>query len=972
MTERLACHLFKQTRVNLDWAEKKSTSIIDVPLPHHAGRISKSLAFPKKSNRLEQPADTEEKFKLTHHASSASIHCRPVARFPRCILWRIVEDWHVLSLTAVDFTKPESSSELETTFRFVFPEPIQTGTVGFADAPGRDELVVYALTQSGVLYTLNLTPDFLLRNSFLRRNSESSDYCTTFYPTAFSLHSPHFLLALDHESLIIPLQDGNILKLVRGHRTGTGGEYMSHRNASHLLTSQVLDPTVASYNEQTFSDSGYFGYLKNKMPWVGASTVPYGQSAVTHTTVVSALAYGPSHSPANKRRPEISPLLFTVSVDHSLKIWSLENDSLVRALDLLNEPQAMAPKIRTWLDPSPSHLLAIIDQSFQEDHSFYLVSFSSAATGKFKFWAATHYDDGQFKDLVDLYPETTFDANPPSASAPWIISEFRVTPSPSNRPGMFDLWVLWKSDTNFQVQNALLDIKDVKTSWEQWSTATSDTLHNLPKRTPSSETSEDVSDHWMNWVFYPGRFPDTVLESALRIYENNFLAATGASAHSETIQAKVARTVAAAVRVDKSSTGLADYEKFRNETDLQWDRFSRLCMELDKARREALSLVSDPATGFVWTVNVDGITAMRECTENEMIWHNFSTREHTLDILSKRNPRQQGARLGGPALADAMALVYAATELRDSLSEEAIDKCLLSLRKEIVKDELYSVGDLMWTIYEECLDNEVPDEIYDKLEIIFQLIQDPETAFQSLMSSLCGSLARPGTSRLTAFGCKVIAGGAQEVVHVNNKLFFSLILLLVYITLADDDARRFSKLSRPEELYHQLLSCFREYEVLAWMAKNPVSLSTRPVSSADDISQALTDLRVSEDRGSRLAKKGSVLQLMLPDNVGPSPPGYERNSADSLSVCIMQFLYDLQLSPQQNGAISIASTLLDASAPSLAAEFSEFLPSTCWGTYMKGRIQLKAHNHALAAISFNKAAYGMCMCALCWYLVSSR
>lgn len=235
MTDQPACHLFKQTRINLDWAEKRSTTIIDVPLPHHAGRSSRSLNIRKKTKRQEHP-DTEEKFKIAHHASTASIYYRPPDRFPRSILWRVVEDSYVLSVAAVDFTRPGSHGELETTFRFYFPEPIQPGTVGFADAPNRDELVIYALTRDGVLYTLDLTPDFLLRNSFLKRGSQSSDYCTTYCPSTFTLHSPHFLLPISNLSLIVPLQDGNILKLDRDHRSITESEFAGVRHPGALLT----------------------------------------------------------------------------------------------------------------------------------------------------------------------------------------------------------------------------------------------------------------------------------------------------------------------------------------------------------------------------------------------------------------------------------------------------------------------------------------------------------------------------------------------------------------------------------------------------------------------------------------------------------------------------------------------------------------------------------------------------------------
>lgn len=717
-------------------------------------------------------------------------------------------------------------------------------------------------------------------------------------------------------------------------------------------------PTVASYTEKSFSDSGYFGFFKNKMPWVGGGTVSYGRGSVTHSTVVSAIAHTPTAA-----RPNLKPLLFTVSVDHTLKVWSLDQECLIRAQDLLNDAQGTATsKMKTWLDPSPSHLLEIIDHPIEEDHSFYLVSFSSAANGKFKFWAATHHQDGQFNELQDIYPEESFEAKPPSTVAPWIVSEFKVTPAATEGPRIFDLWILWKSDTNFQVQSVRFDITDVNSTWGQWTTATDDTLHNLPRPTAAPETVEEVTEHWKKWIFYPGRFPDTILESALRIYENNFLVPTGTNISTETIQSRAARVVSAAVHLDADSMRDEDYDAYRADMALQWDRFSRLCTELDKQRREALSLVSDPQSGFVWTVNVDGITALRECTETEAIWHNFTTVPENFTTLSNRTQGRLGAGLAGDALGDVMKLMAAANELSESLSEKVVHACSERLRSEIVNDPLLAVQDSMFKIYQQLLEPEVYDETHEKLRDIFNSIENPENAFRSMMSSLFHQPdSHVGQARLTKFGAKVLIGGTQEIIHINHQLLFQLLYLLVYVTYADYEAD-FLRISRPESIYHQLLGYFREYEVLNWMALSSAQLAASPVVPEDDISTALTDLHVSgETPNSRLGKRGSVLQLVLPDNFGPSPAGPGRSGLFSLSVCVRKFLAGLEISEYGNGVPHVAAALLRANATGPATDFAKFLPSTAWGTYMKGRIQLKAHNFALAAQSFNKAAYGMGM-----------
>ncbi|KAI5800092.1 nucleoporin Nup120/160-domain-containing protein [Geopyxis carbonaria] len=934
MSETAPLYLYKQTRVNIDWSEKK-TSSIDIALPQHPGRVTKSLTLRAKS-RQTVPLDSEEKFKYAQHADAASIYYRLNDRFPRCILWRVLEDWQILSLTSVDFTKPDSHPALDKTFRFLFPEPIQPGTVGFADAPGRDELVVYALTSGGVLYTLSLTPAFFQQNSTSKRRTRTNEFCKTFVPSTFTLNTPHALFAVNHESLAISLHDGNILRLDKDKSKP-----------------ESLESTVAHYVEKRFSDTRYVDYIKLKMPWVGTATVNYGESSVYHTTVISAITYQQSQSLDSQQPPgSVRPLLITVSVDHTLKVWSLERQTLLHSADLLNEPQPPSAKMKTWLDPSPSSLLRIIDSSFQDDHLFYLVTLSTATTGKFKFWVAVKNEQGDFGGLVDLYPEAEFEAGPPSGTAPWIISEFRVTPASPEEPSLFDLWVLWKSDTNFRVQNIQFDIKSIPKSWSQWATAITDPVHEIPKRTASLQTSEDVTDFWMNWIFYPGRFPDTVLESALLLYEENF-AYNKTDLKNESLEARVTTMVTSTTTV-KESVATPSYEKYNSDLNLQWERFSRLCTELDKARGEALSLVTDPVSGYVWTVNVDGITALRECTEPEIIKHNPpASVGNNLDILSWRNPKRLGAGLKDKDLADAILLVGVADELMNSLSENAYDRCVMRLQEEVTRDPIQSMSDLMEVLWDQCLVDEVSTEMCEKIENTIEYVGNLEQAFSSIFSSLYHADIHNTPARLTAFGAKVLVGGSQEVIHVNHDLLFSLVFLLLHIVYCDGN---FAPISEPEILYQNLLAHFREYEILNWMARNTVPLSRQ---DGDEISRALTELTVSGASLSGTEKRGSVLQLVLKQMSGPSPTGHGRAGSTTLSFCVRRFLHGLGVDRYGSGVTNVVSALLGSGSAGKAMEFSKFLQSSCWDTYMKGRVQLGNQRYETAASFFHKAAFGM-------------
>lgn len=237
MTDQSSCFLYKETRLNLDWDEAYGTAAnIFLPI-HHAGPSKRSSTHPPTIIPVPDGNGADTLFQHQHLASAASVYYRPVERYPRCIMWRVTENAQVLSLASVDFTKPnDARGEFGTTFRFYFPESIKANCVGFADAPDRDELVVYVMTTGKVIYTLSLTADFLLRNSLKMKNVKDSDYCRTYSPSSFALHSPHFLIPIDHESLLVALQDGMLLKLEKSHMFPEGQKSNLKTVREFLLT----------------------------------------------------------------------------------------------------------------------------------------------------------------------------------------------------------------------------------------------------------------------------------------------------------------------------------------------------------------------------------------------------------------------------------------------------------------------------------------------------------------------------------------------------------------------------------------------------------------------------------------------------------------------------------------------------------------------------------------------------------------
>lgn len=702
--------------------------------------------------------------------------------------------------------------------------------------------------------------------------------------------------------------------------------------------------------------------MKNRLPWIRTGSLRHGNDSVSLSAVISTAVYTSkrSNNEMEDYPQDVNSLLFTVSVNHTLKTWSLDKGTLLHAVDLLNEPLPSSnTNMKTLLDPSPSQLLAVVDISLQEDHMFYLVSFSSATTGKFKFWAALRDQDGQFERLVDLYPNSEFRADPPTANSVWIISEFRITSASNRDPSLFNLWVLWKSNTTFRVQNLQFHMSHVPGSWNKWTTATPDSLHVSPGRTPSEVTSEDVTDYWIDWLFFPGRFTDSVLRTALAIHETYYsMPSDKNDDENDPVQARVAKIIPAMVELNKNDDGSPDYTRYTYEVGLQWLRYCRLCTELDKQRSEALSLVADPASGFVWTVNADGITALRECTESEVIQHNFGTHANNLQLLSERSPKRRGAGLERTELSDALLLVQAASDLKADLSDRAYDNCAWRLQREVLEDALYSFEDRMWSLYSNCLEGEISDFAYEKIENAFEAMSDPQGAFLSILSSLFHSDVHTGQTKLTTFGGTVLVAGSQEVININHSLLLNLAFLLILVTVPEDSRPR---IAGPEQLYSQLLDYVREYEVLNWASRTPLSIPDRRLSAEDEITKGLAGLHMDAEATTVTKKRrASVLQWLLGENYGPPAPGPGRSGSLALSECIRQFLTTLELSSHGNGFSSISSALLAIDAVGAAVEFTKYLPNTSWGGYVKARIHLRDGGMEAAAGGFKKVAYGLC------------
>lgn len=186
-------------------------------------------------------------------------------------------------------------------------------------------LVVHVFLESGLLYSMILTPSHLANP----RSKKEEGWISEFLTPSFQIRSPLYMHSLSATDIIFSLQDGGLLRL---SNNGKG------------------------YNEHIFSDSSYFSSFKSILPWSGR----------------------PSNLVISMQACLSKNLLFTLSVDAKLKAWDIRKGQLLGVQD------AFAPErpLTFLLDPVPSRLLAVHEQA----SGVLLVTYCPQHQGLFKLF----------------------------------------------------------------------------------------------------------------------------------------------------------------------------------------------------------------------------------------------------------------------------------------------------------------------------------------------------------------------------------------------------------------------------------------------------------------------------------------------------------------------------------------------------------------------------------------------------------
>ncbi|KAI2466369.1 nucleoporin Nup120/160-domain-containing protein [Annulohypoxylon bovei var. microspora] len=880
-------YLYKETRLNLE--PSSSSYIVDIELPTTSSQ-TRSSRRPNKSAKGAAKNGAAR-------ATTSAIYYRKHHNFPKGFLWRILEDDTILSIRTVDICKPKKASDANLVLNFHFQQPIIPTCVAFCDPPDHDALSIFILDTANQLYNIFLRPDSFRKRSFAE--SGLGDSCKIFQPNAFrtGFKHPYRLVAVNCNQLVATLSDG--------------GHIRFDKNTSHTASQMPWKETF--YNAK--------GWFRSLLGGRGDLDIKAAAAAV-HTNL------GLNNA----------SFLFTVCLDHRLRIWNLNSGSILEAMDLLNNAARDPQETGKWqLDATQTNLIRIVGDT---EGRRLCVTYSPVGPGEFKFWMLES-DDGSTVQADDLFPINHFIPIPPLGSDVWTLADFSV--AQRSATDGFRMWLLWKNNMAYRVQELTFLLEQLPRAWESsWRSVFSDTaIPTAQVSGPSDPT--DPTEKWLQLIFFPGRFPRATVEAALGAYEGAIgRQGRPSSRNSQGLAESICSAIASTSSLNKTSSGDMDHEQFRNSSEMQWRKFYRILLELDKPRGEALALSYESESGMPWVVCADSISAIRECCELEQICHNPNTTFETSNEIP--------------------ALVTSGINLIEGFSDSMLQICHSVLRPEMFEESSKSDQERLQFVSDKAgfwrqISDEDAAQVTDTLGQNFNLVTT--RLYDRVLATLNETWEpqHPTELPLTEFGRKIVVRSVQDLAELQWNVCFSQIILLVHMEFefdSPDDALH--NVVEVGVIYRNLLIVLRRLELLRWLANTQI---TTPLPKADKPNPVsggspVASKRQVEEHRVLTALEGNVGHLLELPGLGSIHTGAMPSWITNIVADLCAPGSNVELQPQ-----FIQCGLLVRDRADLAIELSPFCENDPFSTYVQGRVHLALKDYTTAASYFKKAAYGM-------------
>ncbi|KXT17773.1 hypothetical protein AC579_3617 [Pseudocercospora musae] len=922
--------LYQETRVSFAPASPNTTLYINT-----AGNSSSALVpfgAGRKRGFDEFSGNDEEAFARKHLATEGSVFFRSKGRGPRSFVWRVLNDRRLLELSCIDIVHDKhSKSECWLTYKISFRDKILPNGVVLADSTYKDELDIFVLSGDD-LFTIEL-PKHLLVREMAPADFDSTTAFKKFSPAAFHGQRPYRIVAVSNLELFVSLQDGSLMRLERE----------PNQNGSN-------------WRVTFFSEGGWSGSLRRTLPW-NRHTVRFGDLTLD-ANACAAMAKSPD-----------GKYIWTVGLNHMLRVWSLETGGIHSQMDMLDDRKKSADEKRKQayyaMGAEQGTLLQVVSSMGVPDVQYFLV-LHSPKEHEFKFYAIKSDDIDPIKihdTQADMEPLIAPIAEMLDTNI-WHLADFTV--SPGKKWQNNQIWIRARSGAicrTFMLTFNLIDDTNAaiplaelwKRGWSivKDSSASIEVIKQSPdyvELDPSVSTTAAPNEKWLAFIRYPGRFTEASLETALHIYRKgrNLPTATVRSlpANEEPLEQRLITAISSKILLRRTSNDRPDYDTYHLDIQAQWQTFFSLLSHVHTRRHEVIGSAFDPEGRLPWTMCADFVAPLRLSSEIELLSNNSGlviTGQASNEDSQYDFTLMDGIWPHGYEDMTKSGLLAVAEQLRHYLSPASQER----LRSAAVQDALNALPNettddsQLEAIHKICA---FSDDITDE---DFQSLTDSASAFDGL-GSLTDDIFLAVTEglvlsevhgadfkrTLVRFGKDIAISVAQETIQRTQRVLLDLMALVIFMK---GDLEDLSPEFRPLEVYDNLRTQLKRSEYRSWL-----------VAHQSERKKGDTPMTLYE-------------HLFLADWNDIAKEAPDAEMPQLLTAWNRDWVFALDLKSRWDEVTDwIMSKLLKEKQYDLAAEFVKFLSQGgSWTTYLQGRLLLATGEYDLAASAFRDAAEEM-------------
>lgn len=900
-----------------------AASVIQISIPRKNGSYDKSKFSSLRNNDARAFTKDEQTFASHILASQSSIHTRRSATHPRTFYWKVVNKGRVLEVRCADLARNETDlREAYYTLRFEFQDDIIPRGVTFADLESSDEIHAFVCTKKNEIFNLRL-PAVAFRDPNYLQVEPLNQFCKPLESSALGIDTVHHVYASSPLVVFISFASGKVQRLTRR----SGHEVWQQDN----------------YDDRTWGAS-----LRGIVTRRGLHMIEYGSTQLDPRTVQTMTA-----------SPDGS-FLFTVCLNHTLRVWNLHNGKIIATKDLLDAERD--PNDRTHLNPAEDALLQLFQFPLQKYPV--LLTYTPQDGGQFKFWDIR----GSLTDSIvveDKYPGVVFNSPDPdpSGNTLWTMAGFKLDPGNETTPAR--LWVLCRNHNHHQLYNCQFEFGDIANSWKSnWVKCSARSSMKSPAPDFVKTDQQDPASKWVDFFFYPGRYSEAALETALSMLEEVTSVKLTSSQKNASLKQRMCTVVAAGVSLRKYEELDLDFDRFSTDVDSNWRHLHRIAETINESRNAPLALAFDTEADMVWIAMADKCCAVRECSKIDLLEQNeFADIRDLEDVTARTWPYRKVSSDDGESFSDLFVLISAARRFRESFPADIAQDLSLAIEEDMSTSAEYVASTRIFEIYDsvgftEAISNEVFEQLESDLSTVGGLSALTNELFIGVLELLVVRSKRAKTAlRNTLFGNLLLSAGMLDMISSQHQLLSDLLVLSIFVEgeLNQEEAKMTA--FDAAELFQHILPPLRLCNRNLWLASHTRAVPIE-IMGADGHPNAARHAPSQNMEDSRIV---TIFEDTLSKAVRP------RHAADRpLMYLIMDQLSEIDdwasgkdTIDTEDGAVFLQCDLLKQGELDLASDFLRFQPSTSWSSYVKGRLAVEKGEYDIAAHYFQKASYGL-------------